>query len=297
MLRPMAKTTVFTLQNVPENCVGKSVRRASSNQSLSCFCVKQCLASLNACATEYIDLRDGLPNDVRDAAEEAGLGIIRNAPDKLWGVGTTTALEAEFDAQRDRVNKKEWSRRHARGPPNAHDGVINLRLRWHLYIAESSKSADYPNDQAEVVAFDSMPLAKRWRDKMVDVLRANGVDCPELTSCTNINYVDGANGTGIGWHGDGERTIIVTLRLHEGSETNLLRFHWTRHGQPVGRPICVTLKRGDAYIMSCKATGNDWLDTSKEDTLIHAAGGAGCYPASLDALYKRVASRKRKNAR
>ena len=126
-----------------------------------------------------------------------------------------------------------------------------------------------------------------------DILRQNGVECPQLTSCTNINYIDGKNGTGIGWHGDGERTIIITLRLHAGSEFNVLRFHWMRYGKPVGRPVSIMLKRGDAYIMSRKATGNDWLDSSKEYTLRHAAGGNGCIPARVETLH--ATSQKKRN--
>lgn len=298
MLRPMVKTTVFTLQNVPEDNLGRSIVRASPHAAPSCANIRACLGSLPECKTEFFDLRDVLPVELRDEADEAAIGIIRGAPDALWGAGTLQAMEREFDAQADALNKHEWSRRHVRDathPKGEHDGVVRLRLRWHMYIGDRAKTADYPGDQATVVAFDQMPLAKRWREFVTKTLRefvtktlrGNGVACPDLTSCTNINYVDGRNGTGIGWHGDAERTIIVTLRLHAGSVASPLKFNWMRHGCPVGSPVALTLDHGDAYIMSKKATGNDFRDTSVL-TLQHASGGPGCAPAKLDALGRRA---------
>lgn len=217
-----------------------------------------------ACKTEYIDLTKALSEKDRSLAEEACVGVIRDAPNALWGDGTLDAIELEFDNQSSTVNKEEWSRRHNR--------VVRSRMRWHMYIGQEAKSADHAHDQAEVVSFASMPIAKRWRDVVTHTLRANGVECPELTSCTNINYVDDRNSTGIGWHGDGERTIIVTLRLHKGSKNNVLCFHWVKDDVPVGNSVRITLDRGDAYIMSVKATGDDWLNKNVL-TIRNAAGG------------------------
>lgn len=280
----MAKTTVFTLQNVDDDCLGRSIRHASLKEAPSCTQVRNVLESLaSTCQTEYLDLTDALSDADRCEAEEAGIGIIRSAPDSLWGRGTLDEMEAEFDRQSEYVNKEEWS--------SIQQRVIKLRMRWHLYIGNTAKPADHSRDQAEVVSFDSMPLAKRWKDTIVSILQSNGVGCPELTSSTNINYVDDRNSTGIGWHGDGERTVIVTLRLHSGSRNNVLCFHWMRNNVPVGRPVRITLDRGDAYIMSIKATGNDWKRTDLL-TLQHAAGGFGCVPARVSTLQER--SRKRK---
>ena len=195
MFGSVPKTTVFTLQNVLEHNLGKSIRKASPHIAPSTENVKQCLQTFakEGCTIEYVDLKQGLSEEARSIAEDAGIGIIRKAPDTLWGPGTIRAMESEFDQHMQFVNKKQWSKQHYRDknhPKGFHDGVVNLHMRWHLYIGERAIKADYPNDQSEVVSFDSMPLAKRWKIKIMQILQQNGVNCPNLNSCTNINFVE-----------------------------------------------------------------------------------------------------------
>ena len=131
----MSKTTVFTLQNVPEEYLGRSIVRASLHESPSCECVRRCLAALAPCRTEYVDLCEALPVELRIDAPEASVGIVRDAPNTLWGDATVEAMEREFDAQAHAVNKHEFSRRHVRDskhPKGVHDGVVQLRMRWHI---------------------------------------------------------------------------------------------------------------------------------------------------------------------
>ncbi len=75
--------------------------------------------------------------------------------------------------------------------------------------------------------------------------------------------------TGIGFHGDTERSIVVGVRL--GPAQQPLRFQWFKQSQKQGAEHVVHLNEGDMYIMCEKAVGGDWLQ-KKIYTLRHGVG-------------------------
>ena len=89
-----------------------------------------------------------------------------------------------------------------------------------------------------------------------------------------INVVEGnryydLKKTGIGFHGDTERVVVICLSI--GGFNYPMRWQWFKDGMPVGKHIDIHLNSGDVYIMSEKAVGADWKLKSKY-TLRHAAG-------------------------
>ena len=76
--------------------------------------------------------------------------------------------------------------------------------------------------------------------------------------------------SGIGFHGDAERKIVVCLSL---GKTSTLRYHWRMPGssEHKHKPIDIELNHGDVYVMSEKATGFDW----KSRSLVRVVHGAG----------------------
>ena len=76
--------------------------------------------------------------------------------------------------------------------------------------------------------------------------------------------------SGIGFHGDAERKIVICLSLGDKST---LRYAWRLPGtsEHYGNPIDINVEHGDMYIMSEKATGYDWKLRSKV-RVVHAAG-------------------------
>ena len=64
--------------------------------------------------------------------------------------------------------------------------------------------------------------------------------------------------TGIGFHGDGERTIVVGVRLGQRSKELPLLFQLHRGKRALREPESVTLEHGDIYVMSEKAVGRNW---------------------------------------
>ena len=75
--------------------------------------------------------------------------------------------------------------------------------------------------------------------------------------------------SGIGFHGDKERALVVCLRAGDFSESIIYR--WFHRSKPVGEPIAIPLGVGDVYFMSNKAVGQDWARSSIP-TLRHATG-------------------------
>ena len=89
-----------------------------------------------------------------------------------------------------------------------------------------------------------------------------------------INVVEGnryydLKKTGIGFHGDTERVVVICLSI--GGVRYPMRWQWFKDGMPVGKPIEIFLNSGDVYVMSEKAVGADWKKSSLY-TLRHAAG-------------------------
>jgi len=89
-----------------------------------------------------------------------------------------------------------------------------------------------------------------------------------------INVVEGnryynLKNTGIGFHGDTERVIVICISI--GCDNYPMRWQWFKDGMPIGDTIDISLNCGDVYIMSEKAVGSDWKFRSIY-TLRHAAG-------------------------
>jgi len=87
----------------------------------------------------------------------------------------------------------------------------------------------------------------------------------------------------IGWHGDGERRIVVCLCL--GSDSPLY-YAWRAPKESNNQFIkTIVVRHGDIYFMSSKATGSDWLLPTtdyplgrKGWRLVHAAGNVDLQP-------------------
>lgn len=95
-------------------------------------------------------------------------------------------------------------------------------------------------------------------------------------------------GSGIGYHGDGERKIVIGLSL---GKSTTLRYNWrlpnsSAHPFP---DINLVVNNGDMYIMSEKATGFDWKKRSKV-RVVHAAG----HKSYIDKGFKTLEEEKEK---
>lgn len=156
-------------------------------------------------------------------------------------------------------DKKVWMR----------GSVKNKHARWNLCYDETSQEPDYENKKGRIVAFKDVPVLNGFRNKLHKIL---GEKARNL--CAESNYYYDVKSTGIGFHGDTERKIVICVRLGESIP---LHYQWFIKGKPIGDRIALQLNSGDVYIMSDKAVGHDWKKRNIA-TLRHAAG---CYKYTL----------------
>jgi len=142
--------------------------------------------------------------------------------------------------------------------------VVNKHARWNVCFGEANQEPDYEGGKGRVVAFVDVPLLNSIRETVLPKLLG---DKAVLLQGELNHYYDNRQ-SGIGFHGDSERKMVACLRL--GAATPL-HYQWFHGGLPVGERVQLTLRHGDFYVMSEKATGFDWKKR-KIPTLRHAAG-------------------------
>lgn len=141
--------------------------------------------------------------------------------------------------------------------------VVTKRARHNLCFAAAGQEPDYEAGRGRVVAFADVPRLAAVRAALPRVFGAKAAGL-----YAEGNYYYDVGKCGIGFHGDGERRIVVAVRL--GAPIPL-HFQWFLRGRPVGRRVALALGHGDVYASSEKAVGTDWRRTVVP-TLRHAAG-------------------------
>jgi hypothetical protein len=141
--------------------------------------------------------------------------------------------------------------------------VVNKQARHNLCFADLSQTSNYAEGKGTIVNFNQVPLLSRVRAELPTVFGPKAMNL-----VAEGNYYYDPSKCGIGFHGDGERKIVIAGRLGQS-----LPFHyqWFYHGQAVGNRIELMIHHGDLYAMSAKAVGTDWKK-KKIFTLRHAAG-------------------------
>jgi len=142
--------------------------------------------------------------------------------------------------------------------------VVNKHARHNLCFGYESQEPDYEQGKGRVYAFNELPYLNRVLQKLYEITGKNDRDL-----YAEGNYYYNPKKTGIGYHGDSERRIVIGVRL--GESINLC-YGWYYDGKPAGEKVAMPkLEHGDIYVMSEKAVGNDWKK-KKILTLRHAAG-------------------------
>jgi len=141
--------------------------------------------------------------------------------------------------------------------------VVNKIARHNLCFADFDQEADYEHGKGTIVNFNKLPYTSRVRNMLPDIIgeKARNLLCEG-------NYYYDINTAYIGKHGDSERLRVVGVRLGNSFP---LGYEWYHRFKPVGNEMKFVLNHGDMYIMSQKATGNDWKKSSIL-TLRHFAG-------------------------
>lgn len=179
-------------------------------------------------------------------ADKAYLLVIRNGVQKL----------VEGDVQDELTNLTWDTKAKMRGR------VVNKHARYNLCFSHESQEADFEQGKGTVVSFKDVPLLNLIRKRLGKIIPK----CKGLVAEGNLYYDTGK--CGIGFHGDGERNIVVAFRLGDPMP---LHYQWYLEGERVGKRFQMVLEDGDLYFMSHKAVGRDWKKR-KVPTLRHAAG-------------------------
>lgn len=196
------------------------------------------------------------------APEPAFLLVMRGALPYFLGAGAASLEQAVMsfvEEQRpleDQVDKKAIFR-----------GMVkNKNARWNLCMADRSQEPCYEEGRGRIIDFAQLPNLSAVRSAIPQFFN------PEKTTnlLAEANYYFNTSRTGIGFHGDTERRIVIALRIGLWIP---LHYQWYQRHKPCGERIVIELHAGDMYAMSEKAVGKDWK-RSVIPTLRHAAGGA-----------------------
>lgn len=141
--------------------------------------------------------------------------------------------------------------------------VVNKHARHNLCFANNSQEPDYASGKGRIIAFEQVPLLSRVREGLGETLGDIGKNL-----AVEGNYYYDPSKCGIGWHGDSERRKVVGVRV---GKTLPLCFAWFHQGERITEPKTISLHHGDVYVMSEKATGQDWKK-KLVPTLRHSAG-------------------------
>ena len=235
---------------------------------------------------ELIDLREKSgKKEIREKAEEACVLVLRRGVDVLLGGRRGEGEgkgEGEGEGEKGKEKEEEEEKEKKKGKGKTADDffeeqvkldadkkaymygrIVNKVARYNLCFAQESQEPDYINKKGRIVGYNEVPILSSLRDSFSFLLGEKGEGL-----VAEGNYYYDPKKCGIGFHGDGERKKVVAVRL--GSSLPL-HYQWFIEGGVVGERIKLLLNHGDIYIMSEKATGNDWKK-KKIFTLRHAAG-------------------------
>lgn len=224
-------------------------------------------------APEWFDLNQicGVPVDHR--TEPACIIRFRGGGDDIAGEeGVCDRLEAWLASESclKQTRKFMWGR------------MTNSQARFNTLFYEGP--ATQPTD-AEIEAGKSTKMPFDSNNDVWQMWKAMGRVVERDLAVAEVNhYVDVDNkASGIGYHGDKERNMVIMLRLGEGSELMPLRFQAFVDGGTIGKNAVVHLKHGDVLIMPRSVCCPFWLDKNVT-TWRHAAGNKAAW--SNDMLKK-----------
>jgi hypothetical protein len=209
------------------------------------------------------------------AGNEAAVLLIKRGVDRIMGrEGGADEMLAEQKAVK--YDEKYFDPRRQK--------TLTNRARLNVVFGEKSVPHAENYSHGTIVGWDCVPRFSELRKTLPSVL---GEIAAGLNGEGNFYHHGDA---GIGYHGDGERKIVVGTCL---GKTATLRFYWRApHSSTAHKPpFDFVVEHGDIYIMSEKASGFDWKMRSRF-RLVHAAGAKkylAFTPGYKDAVAKQVA--------
>jgi hypothetical protein len=209
--------------------------------------------------SELLDLTAALPSELRARpdAQDAKVLVLRGFAQRLLGADAPDQIEHELEQQKR--DGKIDSQALMRGK------VKNKNARHNNCMADFEQAPDHAAGRGTVVRISDYPFIRGLAAQAAMWMQQ---DNPLI--CEQNRYYD-VKTCGIGWHGDAEREIVLGYRAGTATKMMPMMFQAFYRDEPVGPKTSIHLNRGDVYIMSSKAVGTDWRQSSKV-TWRHAAG-------------------------
>ena len=269
----------ITFSKVVENGTGMEQIGTMAEKGFTTNELKESIPKFESmgASVELKDLNNALPSETK-RFEDATVLIVHGASEKCF----------ETDPKKIRqelilLNEKWDIQKLMRGK------VKNSLARRNMCIADDGQTADIANGKGTVVAWSELPELSKIRANLAKYL---GCKAADLNAEGNFYHHETA---GIGFHGDGERRIVIAMRFGLPLRLHYQAYH---RSEPIGERVSIdNLVEGDLYVMGDKATRNDWKKSSIV-TWRHAAerfhSKRPKYVKSLDTLKEQRLKKKRK---
>ena len=154
---------------------------------------------------------------------------------------------------------------------NTRRGVVqnkNARYNFNIGDNEHRQCPDIAKGKGTVVSFEDLSLLAQVRAGLTQIGEEKGIPkIMDLLAEANIYH---SHNSGIGYHGDSERKIVVGANM---GEKRTIEFCAFRNALPVGNTVVLKLRLGDMYFMCVNACGHNWSKGGyKLDHFRHRAG-------------------------
>lgn len=249
-----SQTFSLTFGDVAENHKGMQKIGTLSNVGFNLSDINKIKEWFEAkgCKCNIINLHSLLDENLQNE-NQAYLLTVKNAVNAL--LDDENGKDSLFNEQ-DELKKDKKAYMYGR--------VVDKKARHNLCFGEAHQEPNYEEGMGTVYAFDEVPLLKKIRGKLGEIIGEKGTNLQ-----AEGNYYYDIKNCGIGFHGDTERKKVIAFRL--GAKIPLC-YVWYHNNDVISDIITIkNLKHGDMYVMSEKTTGFDWRSKTKY-TLRHAAG-------------------------
>jgi hypothetical protein len=246
----------LTFGDCAENHAGMQIIGKAAEGGLSAAFLRSVLAM----SAVVYELKDDLPLAKRRETKDAVVLVFKKGIDRLAAL-TGNAFSADGVLQELKACPYDAKALMGRG---AGRKVKNKRARFNNCFGEEPQQPDYEAGKGTIIAFRDVPNINGMRSALPSLL---GEKVENLVAETNFYYEEQSY---IGYHGDGERNIVVGARLGADTHKKPLKLQWFQMSKPVGSSVEIPLEHGDIYVMSEKAVGSDWMRDRKGLTLRHA---------------------------
>lgn len=276
---PTSFSFTITFSQVVENGTGMEQIGEMAEKGITTEEFKESIPKFEAvgASVELKDLNKSLP-DGSEQFGDATVLIVHGAAEKCFEVDPKKIRQELIH-----LNEKWDIQKLMRGK------VKNSLARRNMCIADVGQDADIANGKGTIVAWSELPELAKVRARLAEYL---GCKAENLNAEGNFYHHETA---GIGFHGDGERRIVIAMRFGLPLRLHYQAYH---RSEPIGERVSIDdMVEGDLYVMGDKATGNDWKKSSII-TWRHAAerfhSKRPKYVKSLNTLKEQRIKKKRK---